>query len=115
VITGISPLIWRRLFVAGQTTIAGLHSILQTVFGWSGEHLHRFRIHGTEYGTYSVGGFWFRDDAHTVRLGNLALRPRERFSYEYNFFAGWQVDLWVEQIRRSTEPGKGYLRCTGGR
>ncbi|MGH3601125.1 MAG: plasmid pRiA4b ORF-3 family protein [Pseudonocardiaceae bacterium] len=97
-----------------ETTIAGLHAMVQTVFGWGGEHLHRFRVHGREYGIYSVGGPWFRDDAHTVRLGDLGLRPRERFSYEYNFFAGWRVDLRVEQIRPA-EPGKVYPRCTGGR
>jgi hypothetical protein len=50
VIAGISPLIWRRLEVAAGTTGAGLHAIVQTVFGWSGEHLHRFVIGGTEYG-----------------------------------------------------------------
>jgi hypothetical protein len=114
VISGISPLIWRRLLVTGETTIAGLHSILQTVFGWSGQHLHRFRVHGTECGIYSAGGPWFRDDARTVRLGDLGLRLRERFSYEYNFFADWQVDLRVEQIRPA-EPGRLYPRCTGGR
>jgi pRiA4b ORF-3-like protein len=114
VIGQISPLIWRRLLVAGETTIAGLHAIVQTAFDWSGEHLHRFRILGTEYGIYTVGGPWFRDDAHTVRLWDLDLRPRERFSYEYNFFAGWQVSLRVEQIRPA-EPGKVYPRCTAGR
>jgi hypothetical protein len=91
-----------------------LHAIVQTVFGWSGEYLHRFCIHGTEYGIYQVGGPWFRDNAHTVRLGELGLRIRGKFSYEYNFFAGWQVDLRVEQIR-PIEPGRTYPRCTGGR
>jgi Plasmid pRiA4b ORF-3-like protein len=37
VIHGISPLIWRPLLVAAQTTIAELHAIVQTVFGWSGD------------------------------------------------------------------------------
>ena len=53
---GISPLIWRRLLVPGETTLAGLHAVVQTVFGWGGEHLHRFVIHGTEYGISYVGG-----------------------------------------------------------
>jgi hypothetical protein len=46
VTNGVSPLIWRRLLVPGQTTIAQLHTILQTAFGWDGEHLHRFVIRG---------------------------------------------------------------------
>jgi pRiA4b ORF-3-like protein len=81
VINGVSPLIWRRLLVPTTATIAQLHTILQTVFGWGGEHLHRFVIHGTEYGISSVGGPGFRDNARTVRLGELGLRPGERFTY----------------------------------
>ena len=61
VIAGISPLIWRRLLIPADTTIAGLHTILQTVFGWSGEHLHRFVIHGTEYGISYARAEGFRD------------------------------------------------------
>lgn len=48
VLAGISPLIWRRLLVAGDTTITQLHEILQAAFGWSDEHLHRFTIHGID-------------------------------------------------------------------
>ncbi|MBV8993165.1 MAG: hypothetical protein JO287_05575 [Pseudonocardiales bacterium] len=44
----------------------------------------------------------------------MGLRVEEKFSYEYNFFAGWQVDLRVEQIP-PVEPGRRYPRCAGGR
>jgi hypothetical protein len=114
VIAGISPLIWRRLEVADATTVAGLHAIVQTVFGWSGEHLHRFVIGGTEYGISYIGGPGFRDDARQVRLAGLRLREGERFTYEYNFSAAWPVDLRVEQIA-CAQPGRAYPRCTGGR
>src|SRR6266481_816828 len=46
VLCGVSPLVWRRLLVASDTTLAELHEILQSAFDWSGEHLHRFLIHG---------------------------------------------------------------------
>jgi len=114
VIAGISPLIWRRLEVPADTTIAGLHAIIQTVFGWSGEHLHQFVIAGTEYGICYDGGPWFRDDARKVHLAGLGLRERERFSYEYNFFAPWCAGLRVEQIT-GAQAGRVYPRCTGGR
>lgn len=114
VIAGISPLIWRRLLVAADTTIAELHTILQTVFGWSGEHLHRFVIHGTDYGISYAGSEGFRDDARTVRLEDLGLRLGERFSYEYNYFAAWTCDLRVEQIT-NTQSGRTYPYCVGGR
>ena len=80
VVRGISPMIWRRLLVPADITIAGLHTVVQTVFGWSGEHLHRFLIHGCEYGICYVGGPGFRDDARTIRLGELGLRRSERFT-----------------------------------
>lgn len=114
VLHGISPLIWRRLLVPATATIAELHTILQTAFGWHGEHLHRLVIHGTEYGIAYVGGPGFRDNARTVRLDELGLRLGERFTYEYNFTAGWQADLRVEQIQPSA-PARGYPRCVGGR
>ena len=114
VVAGISPLIWRRLEVAASTTVAGLHAIVQATFGWSGEHLHRFVIGGTEYGISYPGGPGFRDDARQVRLAGLRLREGERFIYEYNFSAAWRVDLRVEQIARA-QPGRACPRCTGGR
>ncbi|MGH3846125.1 MAG: IS1096 element passenger TnpR family protein [Pseudonocardiaceae bacterium] len=42
------------------------------------------------------------------------VRPAERFTYEYNFFAGWQLDLRVEQIA-DPQPGRTSTRCVGGR
>ncbi|MGH3687351.1 MAG: plasmid pRiA4b ORF-3 family protein, partial [Pseudonocardiaceae bacterium] len=114
VLAGVSPLIWRRLLVPAEATIAELHAVLQVAFGWGGEHLHRFVIHGTEYGISYRGGPGFRDDARGVRLGELGLRAGERFTYQYNFTAGWRVDLRVELIQPG-EPGRVSSRCAGGR
>jgi hypothetical protein len=50
VLQGLSPMIWRRLLVCGDSTIADLHYIIQIAMGWSGDHLHQFRIHGKRYG-----------------------------------------------------------------
>src|SRR6267143_1126273 len=46
VLRGVSPLIWRRLLVHSDSTLADLHAALQLAFGWSDEHLNRFVIHG---------------------------------------------------------------------
>ncbi len=64
----ISPLIWRRLLVTSDTTIAHLHAILQTAMGWEDVHLHCFRIHGKDYGISRAGGLLFDDDPHQVIL-----------------------------------------------
>jgi len=114
VVHGVSPLIWRRLLVRADTTIAGLHAVVQAAFGWDGEHLHRFVIHGVAYGIGYVGGVGFRDDPHLVRLVDLGLRPTERFVYDYDFTDGWRLDLRLEQVL-VMDPGRVYPRCTGGR
>ena len=98
VISGVSPMIWRRFLVTDDTTIAQLHYILQIAFGWTDEYLHRFVVHGKAYGIFRVGGTGFSDDADSVTLLDLGLRVRERFRYEYNFFDHWQVHVLVEKI-----------------
>jgi len=114
VVRGVSPLIWRRLLIPADTTIAGLHAVLQIAFGWNGDHLHRFVVHGREYGIGYVGGPSFGDDPRRVRLGDLGLRRTERFTYHYDFTAGWCLDLRVEQVV-PVVPGRPLPVCTGGR
>ena len=117
VVRGVSPLICRRLLLPADTTIAGLHAVLQIAFGWTGTHLHRFVVQGREYGIAYPGGPSFGDDPRLVRLGDLGLRPTERFTYHYDFTAGWCLDLRVEQIRTDLAAQKGQHCpvCTGGR
>jgi len=114
VVRGVSPLIWRRLLVPADTTIAGLHAVLQIAFSWTGTHLHRFVVQGREYGIGYVGGPGFGDDPRRVRLGDLGLRRTERFTYHYDFTAGWCLDLRVEQVL-AAEPGRPLPVCAGGR
>src|SRR6266849_2319235 len=114
VLRGISPLIWRRILVRSDSTIADLHATLQLALGWSDDHLHRFVAHGREYGISHAGGLSFRDDPHEVRLGDLGLRAGERFLYEYDFTDGWRHDVRVEQIL-PLETTRPCPVCTGGR
>src|SRR5258708_9553364 len=61
VLRGISPLIWRRILVRSDSTIADLHATLQLALGLSDDHLHRFVAHGREYGISYAGGLSFRN------------------------------------------------------
>jgi hypothetical protein len=74
VLQGISPMIWRRLLVCGDSTIADLHFIIQIAMGCSDDHLRQFRIHGKRYGIARMGGISFSDDPDCVRLKDLGLR-----------------------------------------
>jgi len=106
VLRGISPLIWRRLLVRSDATLAELHAVLQAAFSWDDSHLHRFKIHGHEYeGLYEYG---------QVTLGGLGLRVTERFVYDCDFTDDWHHDIRVEQLL-AVEPGRTYPVCTGGR
>lgn len=106
VLRGVSPLIWRRLEVRSDATLADLHNVLQVAFAWDGSHLHRFKVQGREYnGAY---------DTLQVCLADLGLRATERFVYDYDLGALWRHDLRVERAG-PVEAGRTYPRCVGGR
>ena len=114
VLLGISPIIWRRLLVSSDSTIADLHGTLQLAFGWSDNHLHRFLIQGKQYGIAYLGGMTFRDDPRLVTLSDLGLRLREKFFYEYDFTDQWRHSIRLEAIL-PPEPGRFYPVCIGGK
>jgi len=112
ILSGISPMIWRQLEVPATLTLADLHEVLQTAFGWSGERLHRFTVHGRDYGSAELG--WAEPSA--VGLAGLGLRERERFTYAYDFFSPlqcWRHDLRVEAVT-AAHPRRRYPWCSGG-
>ncbi len=90
VLRGISPMIWRRLLLRSNQSIADLHYTIQIAMGWSDSHLHRFHIHGKDYGVAHEGGLTFSDDPKRVLLAQFGFRPRERFLYEYDFYDNWK-------------------------
>ena len=106
-------MIWRRLLVSSETTIAQLHQYIQVAFNWSGEHWHRFRIHGKDCGIAYLGGLSFDDNPHAVRLSRFRLHPRESFRYEYDFIANWRVAIRLEEIL--TQDQRILPVCVGGR
>lgn len=98
VLVGISPMIWRRIKVSSNITIADLHHIIQIVMGWKEEHLHQFLIHGVHYGISYPGTGGFIHNAHKIKLSQFSFREREKFSYEYDFFSSWKHQIRVEAI-----------------
>ena len=107
VLLGISPLIWRRVLVPSETTLAHLHTILQILFTWSNEHLHSFYIHGREYGSSGK-------PTCKIRLRDLGLHRGERFRYVYDFGAHWEGDIRLEALL-PLGPRRVYPVCIGGK
>jgi Plasmid pRiA4b ORF-3-like protein len=106
-LNGVSPVVWRRLQLSSETSLADLHKILQLAFGWSDFYLYEFRIHGKTFGSNA-------EDPHSVCLGDFQLRPTERLRYRYNFLAFWESDLRLETIIPLPKDLT-YPRCVGGR
>ena len=110
----VHPAVWRRVRVADRLSIADLHRVIQVLMGWKDDRLHRFRIHGRSYGIPAIGGLHFGEDAEAVPLARFRFRPTERFLYEYDFRAGWQLDIRVEKIL-ATAPRPVHPVCLAGR
>jgi Plasmid pRiA4b ORF-3-like protein len=114
VLQGISPLIWRRLLIRSDMSLATLHAALQVVFAWSDTYLHSFHIHGKAYGTPRLDGPHIDVEARHVPLAALRLHQGERFTYVYNFIDDWVCDLRLEAVL-PLAPGCHYPICLGGK
>jgi Plasmid pRiA4b ORF-3-like protein len=114
VLQGISPLIWRRLLVRSDMSLATLHAALQVVFAWSDTSLHSFHIHGKAYGTPRLEGPHIDGDARHLPLAALRLHQGERCTYVYHFIDDWVCDLRLEGIV-PLDPRRVYPVCTGGK
>jgi hypothetical protein len=108
----IEPPIWRRVQVPGDTTLAGLHRILQIVMGWHDSHLHEFRVGDDSYGDPEIEELDFIPEDRT-RLDEVAPGPGARLLYQYDFGDSWEHEIEVEQVL-DPEPGVRYPRCTEG-
>jgi len=81
----IEPPIWRRLLVPASTTFAGLHGVLQTAFGWTDDHLHRFSRGRAEMGDKRV-------------IAEAFAKKSDAVLYEYDFGDSWEVRLVLEGV-----------------
>lgn len=106
-------MVWRRLLVRSDSTIADLHYTLQIAIGWSDTHLNRFHIHGKDFGVYHSGGMGFADNPEHLYLADFSFRIRERFLYEYDFGDAWLHEVRIEKLL-PLDPKRTYPVCIGG-
>ena len=90
-------MIW-RLALRSDHSIADFHYAIQIAMGWSDSYLHRFHIHGKDYGVAHERGLRFFNDPDRVRLAQLGFRLRERFLYEYDFYDNWKHNVRLEKM-----------------
>ena len=113
-VKGVSPMVWRRILVRGDTTIADLHETMQILMNWYDVHLHHFLIRGKRYGIGRIGTMGFMDNPFELTLDQFQFRLNETFLYEYNFFDNWQLKIRIEN-KLISDPKRFYPYCSGGK
>jgi len=95
---GITPKIWRRVWVPDSITLPRLHRTIQAVMGWTDGHLHEFEIARERYGVPDPD--WDSPNAPRsearVRLANC-LGGHKQFHYIYDFGDSWEHKIIVEK------------------
>jgi hypothetical protein len=99
------PAIWRRVLVPATASLAGLHRVVQVLFGWDGDHLHAFTVGRKRYSepSYDLAGLEMSNEFE-VLLADVftaaAKRPAvKKIAYEYDFGAGWCHEVVLEKVR----------------
>jgi len=107
------PVIWRRVLVKSDIKLSKLSEIILTVMGWSGGHLHGFRVKEQYY--LDLDNFEDRPTALDERETRLCdvVGCGKYFIYDYDFGDGWQHSIRVEAVLKP-EWGVKYPVCTAG-
>jgi Plasmid pRiA4b ORF-3-like protein len=110
---GVAPKIWRRLELTASSSLADLQRVIQISLGWSDEYQHRFCIRNHYLGASRPGGLLFFGDPEEMPLSRFAFRLNERFTYEYNFFDAWILDIRFGG-EHPLDPKRRYPHCIAG-
>ncbi len=109
----IRPPIWRRIQVPGTITLAALHDVLQTVFGWTDTHLHQFEIAVRRFGVPDDFDEEVLDEAQ-ITVSRAVGPSVKRFLYIYDFGDNWEHEIVVEKILAGNSGSERPL-CLAGR
>lgn len=111
----VKPLVWRRVLVPENITLAKLHVIVQATMGWTNSHLHEYEIARRRYGI--PDDEWPSTEPVTdergVRLKPLIEAGVRRFTYLYDFGDHWEHSVKIEDLV-SPKPGQPLIVCLAG-
>jgi hypothetical protein len=114
---GTSPLIWRRLLVPAEVTLAHLHDLLQAAMGWEDRHIHEFRMGRRYFGWPDLEdrlmGMPSVENERTVHLSGVLARVGAKAIYTYDLGDTWEHGIVLER-RLAADPNMAYPVCTGG-
>ncbi len=110
---GSKPLIWRRIEVSPERSLADFHKIIQTTMGWFNGHLHHFIVNRSFYNPPSE---WddFGNDYTGMLIKDILEIGGQKIKYEYDFGDSWLHVIELEKIKEK-EKGIDYPRCIKGK
>jgi Plasmid pRiA4b ORF-3-like protein len=98
VLRGISPMIWRRLLLRSDQSIADLHYTIQIAMGWSIPICIGFTSTG------KITALHTREASLSPMTPNVFFWPNlgfvfvNAFLYEYDFYDNWKHDIRLEKV-----------------
>jgi hypothetical protein len=116
----IRPLIWRRILVPSNISLAELHKVFQLAMPWLNYHMYQFIVGSQQDGDFY--GIQFADDSDFDRevkndkkfsLADIAPTRGCKFFYEYDFGDDWFHDVRVEKVLPA-DPDATYPICVAG-
>lgn len=118
------PTIWRRLELSSALMLDEMHRVIQTAFGWTDSHLHRFAV-GTS-GWDDEAELYLcpfdvdegEDDGvpeHEVRLDEVLVDVGDRLHYVYDYGDDWAHLVQLEALLDQPADLVARAVCTGGR
>ncbi len=116
---GCEPAVWRQVVVDSGSSLAELHTVIQSVFDWDDVHLHEF-IDGEPYSgapvyvpAQSIAGRDLAGRAHpeeSTSVGQVLDTSGRTVTYVYDFGDDWIHTITVDSIG----PAQQVPRCVAG-
>ena len=103
----VAPLVWRRVLVSNQWTLASLHNYLQWVMGWMEPHAHEFHVTdgvvAPDWWIHEVGQDSDTSNYRDERRVSVATVAREvglggEVQYQYDMGDGWRHRIVIESL-----------------
>mgnify|MGYP003411771756 CR=1 FL=1 len=119
----VAPLVWRRVVVSNQWTLASLHRYLQWVMGWTDTHVHEFQVGEgmvapdwwiKEVGKDSDAGEYRDERRVSVAAVATLLGMRGEFEYRYDMGDDWRHRIVIESLPASVIDDAPLPICMAG-
>ncbi|MFI3321599.1 MAG: plasmid pRiA4b ORF-3 family protein [Rikenellaceae bacterium] len=113
-LAGIKPLVWRRVVVNSDISLADFNTVIQSVMPWFGGHLHQFIKDGVCYVAPCEGFIDEQEDSESFELynntkvGDLLQKEEDFVKYEYDFGDSWIHNISVEKVLAPLEERKAH-------